>query len=199
MDATDTFLPGELLFELLPERYSRLTETMRDLSSLPYDGLRDLFWPVRDSLVLGTVLPNSWREVEGFEMNGALITPTFIIEAVKSADKRFISGSGIFALEVSDENGFAGRLSFSRLKEHETVYRTGEGFLYPDYGHPFVLTESLWDMSEMSGEVSVFAQQGVTEADIALFRRLHTSVHTVLPNIIDIPLGDLVRAGAWGY
>ena len=108
-------------------------------------------------------------------------------------------GSSIFALEVSDENGVAGSLSFSRWKQHETIYRTGKGFLYPDYRYPFISTEGSWDMSEMPGEVSVFAQPGITGSDIASFYRLHTSVHTVLANVIDIPLGDRVRTHTWGY
>ncbi len=196
---TDHFLPGDPLYEKHPGRYTRLVNTMEALSSLPYDDFGHLLRPVRDLLVLGTVFPNSWREAGGFEMNGALITSSFIIEAVKSADREFIPGSSIFALEVSDENGVAGSLSFSRWKQHETIYRTGKGFLYPDYRYPFISTEGSWDMSEMPGEVSVFAQPGITGSDIASFYRLHTSVHTVLANVIDIPLGDRVRTHTWGY
>lgn len=196
---TLNFLPGEPLHEQYRGRYARLKRTAGDLLSYPLDDLACLLRPVRNLLVLGNVLPNSWREIEGFDLNGTIVAPKLVVEVIGTARGDFIPGSSRLALEVSDRSGVAGNLSFSRGMDGTRVYRTGELLLYPHYGTPVIRTIAEWEQMDKPNCTSVLAQEGVTGFDRDLFRELHTSMHAILPNIIDIPLQHLVLAGDWGY
>lgn len=195
---TLNFLPGEPLHEQYRGRYARLKRTAGELGSFRYDDLGCLFRPVRDCLVLGKVLPNSWTEVGGFELGEALVKPKFIIEA-RTARRNYNPGSSTVALEVFDQSGCAGYLSFARGVEDGFVYRTGQLLLYPDYGYPVIQTVASWGISEKPGDITVMTQEGITGFDRDTFQRLHRSMHAIIPNLIDIPLQHLVLAGDWGY
>ena len=203
MDTLD-FLPGEALYKLYPERYARLQDTVGGLLSLPIDDLRNLFQPVRNHLVREDVFLNNWREVEGFYVNGAQVTPQVVVDAVRSGSGADAVGCSTLALDVSDQqNGFAGRLSFSRglgLVD-ETIYRRSELLLYPDYRHAVIIisADAQWNRFENPNGVLMSAQVDVPHYDIERFGQIHRAMHAMLPNILDIPVQDRTRRGGWGY
>jgi len=194
---TLSFLPGEALYKLYPGRYTTLQDTVGGLLSCPIDDLRNLFQPVREYLVLKDVFLNNWREVEGFCVNGAQVTPQVVVDAVRSGSGANPVGCSTLALDVSDQNGFAGRLSFSRGLglDEETIYRRSELLLYPDYRHAVIIVYRF----EKPSDVSMSAQVDVPHDDIERFGQFHHTMHAILPNILDIPVQERARAGDWGY
>lgn len=196
---TLNFLPGEALYKLYPGRYTTLQDTIGGLLSYPIDDLSNLFQPVREYLVLKDVFLNNWREVEGFCVNGAQVTPQVVVDAVRSGSGADPVGCSTLALDVSDQNGFAGRLSFSRGLglDDETIYRRSELLLYPDYRHAVIIisADAQWYRFDKPNGVSMSAQVDVPHDDIERFGQFHHTIHTILPNILDIPVQQRILSG----
>ncbi len=196
---TLSFLPGEALYKLYPERYARLQDTVGGLLSMPIDDLSILFQPVRNHLVREDVFLNNWRVVEGFYVNGAQVTPQVVVDAVRSGSGADVVGCSTLALDIADQNGFSGRLSLSRGLDldGETIYRTSQLLLYPDYRHAVIIisADAQWYRLGKPNGVSLSAQIGVPHDDIERFGQFHHTFHAILPNILDIPVQQRILTG----
>lgn len=194
---TLSVLPGEALYKMCAERYGRLQDTVGGLLSLPLDELRDLLGPVRNHLVLQPVFLKNWREVGGFYVNNSKVTTQVIVDAIGCGREGAAFSCSTLALDVSDQDGFAGRLTFSRGLVDDPLFRISQLFLYPDYNHPVIksATDGTLHRSQNRDGLLISAQEGVSHDDLQSFERLHTAFHAVLPNILDIPMQQRIRAG----